>query len=109
MKKESAQKLKNRIEGSGIHKYYELTIEVDEFDTDEYSVDLVSRRPLSGQNVDEIASELNKMAKETDDKILDVDCSEWDSDDGSFGGNNYSYRGENDTYSKNYELRFSMI
>lgn len=34
MQKESAQKLKNRIEGSGIHKYYELTIEVDEFDTD---------------------------------------------------------------------------
>ncbi len=109
MKKESAQKLKNRIEGSEIHKYYELTIEVDEFDTDEYSVDLVSRRPLSGQIIDEIESELNKMAKEIDKNIMDVDCDESDSKDGMLLSNNFSYRGENDTYSENYELRFSLI
>lgn len=76
MKKESAQKLRAKIEKSGIHKYFELDIEVDEFDTDEYSVDLVSRKPLSGQIIDEIASELNKMAKEIDEKILDVDSGE---------------------------------
>ena len=109
MKKESAKKLKEKIESSGINKYYELNVEVDEFDTNEYSVDLVSRKPLSEQNIREIESELNKMAKEIDKNIMDVDCDEFDSKDGMFISNNFSYRGENDTYSENYELRFSMI
>ena len=109
MKKESAQKLKEKIENSGIHRYYELNIEVDKFDTNEYSVDLVSRKPLGEQNIREIESELNKMAKEIDKNIMDVDCDESDSKDGMLLSNNFSYRGENDTYSENYELRFSLI
>ena len=92
MKKESAQKLKEIIENSGIHKYYELNIEVEEFDTNEYSVDLVSRKPLGEQNIREIESELNKMAKEIDKNISDVDC-----DETEFVG------------VKNYELRFLLI
>lgn len=109
MKKESAQKLKEKIENSGIYKYYELKIEVEEFDTNEYSVDLVSRKPLGEKVIREIESELNKMAKEIDKNIMDVDCDESDSKDGMFISNNYSYRGENDIYSENYELRFSLI
>ena len=109
MKKESAQKLKNRIEGSGIHKYYELTIELDEFQTGDYSVDLVSRKPLGEQVVGEIESELNKMAKAIDKNIMNVNCEESDMEDGMYINNDFSFRGENDTYSKNYELRFSMI
>lgn len=109
MKKESAQKLKDKIDSSGIHKYYELNVEVDEFDTNEYSVDLVSRKPLGEKVIREIESELNKMAKEIDKNILDVDCSETEFCDGMFISNNISSRREDDTYSESYELRFSMI
>lgn len=49
------------------------------------------------------------MAKKIDKNIMDVDCDESDSKDGMFFSNNFSYRGENDTYSENYELRFSLI
>lgn len=109
MKKESAKKLKEKIESSGIHKYYELNIEVDEFDTNEYSVDLISRKPLSEQVIREIESELNEMAKEIDKNIMDVDCDEFESMDEMFTSKNFGIGRENDSDRKNYELRFSMI
>ncbi len=109
MKEESAKKLKKIIESSGIHKYYELNIEVDKIDTNELSVDLVSRKPLSEQVIREIETELNKMAKEIDKNILDVECSEYDFKDGELIGNNFSFCGENDSFSDKYELRFSMV
>lgn len=109
MKKESAKRLKGKIESSGIHKYYELNIEVEEFDTNEYSVDLVSRKPLDEQVIREIESELNRMAKEIDKNILDVDCNETEFMDGMFTGSIFGFRGENDIDSENYELRFSLV